>query len=188
MKIYTKTGDSGETGLFGGPRINKDHPRIEAYGTVDELNSALGMARAAQLPAEIDAVVARIQNELFTVGAELATPAQSASRRSDVPHIGAVNIEALEKAIDQFEAALTPLKQFILPAGTPAAAALHYARTICRRAERCVVALAKTPGESVSDQIIVYLNRLGDLLFVLARSVNKQAGESDVPWTKPDTH
>jgi cob(I)alamin adenosyltransferase len=182
MKIYTKTGDRGETGLFGGPRVRKDHPRIEAYGTVDELNSILGLARAQGVGEEIDRLLARIQHELFSVGAELASPKPDANRMRVIAH---PHIEYLEHAIDRFEAELPPLKQFILPAGTPSAAALHLARTVCRRAERGVVTLDHLPGETVSPELIVYLNRVSDLLFVLARTVNRQSGTDDVPWEKP---
>jgi cob(I)alamin adenosyltransferase len=182
MKIYTKTGDQGETGLFGGPRVPKDHPRIEAYGTVDELNSVLGVLRAEALPAEIDALIAQIQNELFSLGAELATPKpESAGTRL----IGSTHITALERAIDQYEVGLEPLRQFILPAGTRAATLAHLARTVCRRAERGVIALGHHTDESVADELVIYLNRLSDLLFVLARALNRAAGTTDVPWTKP---
>ena len=141
MKIYTKTGDRGDTGLFGGPRVDKDDARIEAYGTVDELNSVLGMVRATSgLPADIDALANRIQNELFALGAQLATPDPAAHHTA---MIGAAQITALEAAIDHYEAGLEPLAQFILPGGTVAAAALHFARTVCRRAERRVVALSR---------------------------------------------
>ena len=183
MKIYTKTGDSGQTGLFRGPRVFKDDPRIEAYGTVDELNSVLGLARAATLPGDIDLLIARIQNELFSVGAELATPKPDAT---GMRIIQSAHIEALERAIDHYESSLEPLQQFILPGGTPAAAALHLARTVCRRAERRVITLVKHPGESVSAEIVIYLNRISDLLFVLARAVNRQSGVADIPWQKPD--
>ena len=182
MKIYTKTGDSGQTGLFGGPRVSKDDPRIEAYGTVDELNSVLGIARAATLPEDLDALIARIQNELFSVGAELATPKPDAT---GMRIIQSAHIEALERAIDHYESSLEPLKQFILPGGTTAAAALHLARTVCRRAERRVITLVKHPGESVSAEIVIYLNRISDLRFVLARAVNRQSGVADIPWQKP---
>ena len=181
MKIYTKTGDSGETGLFGGPRVRKDAPRIEAYGTVDELNATLGLARAESLPSEIDALLNRVQNELFDLGAELATPdAEKRGLRS----LGAPQIAALEQAIDQAENQLAPLRQFILPGGNRGAAFLHVARTVCRRAERRLVTLAAVPGERLAAEPIVYLNRLGDLLFVLARLTNHAAGVADVPWKK----
>jgi cob(I)alamin adenosyltransferase len=182
MKIYTKTGDQGETGLFGGPRISKDAPRIEAYGTVDELNSVLGVARAAQPPAEVDALLRQIQNDLFALGAQLATPDPAAHQTGMV---GSTQIAALEKAIDRFEEQLEPLKQFILPGGTSVAAHLHLARTVCRRAERRVVTLSRASSEPVAIETVVYLNRLSDLLFVLARAVNHQARVDDVPWQKP---
>jgi cob(I)alamin adenosyltransferase len=182
MKIYTKTGDRGETGLFGGPRVNKDAPRIEAYGTVDELNSVLGIVRAQKLDGEIDALVKRIQNELFALGAQLATPDPAAHGTA---MIGAAEIAALEAAIDRYEATLDPLKQFILPGGAPAAAYLHFARTVCRRAERRLVTLVGQSTEPMSGDLVVYLNRLSDLLFVLARAVNRAAGVGDVPWEKP---
>ncbi|MGD9722459.1 MAG: cob(I)yrinic acid a,c-diamide adenosyltransferase [Pirellulales bacterium] len=182
MKIYTKTGDSGDTGLFGGPRTSKDSPRIEAYGTVDELNSVLGVARAQGLDAAIDALVRKIQNELFSIGAQLATPDPAAHGTALV---GPAHITALERAIDEHEEGLAPLKTFVMPGGTPAAAYLHLARTVCRRAERRLVTLLRTSDEPISPDILIYLNRLSDLLFVLARSVNRAAGVADVPWQKP---
>jgi cob(I)alamin adenosyltransferase len=182
MKIYTKTGDRGETGLFGGPRVKKDAPRIEAYGTVDELNSVLGIVRTTGLDSSIDELIRRIQNELFDLGAQLATPDPAAHNTFLV---GSAQIAALEAAIDLHEQGLEPLKTFILPGGTPAAAYLHLARTVCRRAERRAVTLAGQATEPVSPQVVVYLNRLSDLLFVLARAVNRAAGEDDVPWQKP---
>lgn len=180
MKIYTKTGDDGETGLFGGGRVRKDDPRIEAYGTVDELNAALGVARAQQPPAEIDAVLAELQSDLFTVGAELATP-DPVGRK--VPTITAAQVSRLETAIDRFEATLAPLRQFILPGGTGAAAALHFARTVCRRAERrLVTAMNQVEDDPIAPRLLIYLNRVGDLLFVLARAANAAAGEAEIPW------
>lgn len=181
MKIYTRTGDDGTTGLFGGPRVRKDSPRIEAYGAVDELNCVLGLTRAAQPPAEIDALLERFQNELFELGAELASPQ---AEKLGTATIGPTHVERLEQAIDRFEAGLTPLRQFILPGGAPCAAWLHLARTVCRRAERRVVALASLPGETVSASAVTYLNRLSDLLFVLARASNAACGEPDVPWRR----
>src|SRR5438270_6184221 len=181
MKIYTKTGDSGETGLFGGPRVRKDSPRIEAYGTVDELNAVLGFARGESLPPEIDHLLARVQSELFDVGAELATPEP---QQHGTALVGPRHISELERAIDRFVAPLAPLKQFILPGGTRGAAALHVARTVCRRAERRVIALVHAPAETISNDIVIYLNRLGDLLFVLARAANAAAGQGDVRWKK----
>ncbi len=178
-KIYTKTGDLGDTGLFGGPRVRKDDPRIAAYGAVDELNATLGLVRCEALPADVDTLLERVQNQLFDLGAELATPDPMAF---GLRIIGEVQIAALEQAIDTHEATLEPLKQFILPAGTRAAASLHLARTVARRAERDLVTLAaQTP---IANELIVYLNRLSDLLFVLARSVNRSAGVADVPWRR----
>ena len=184
MKIYTKTGDRGDTGLFGGPRVGKDAPRIEAYGTVDELNSVLGVARSAGLGTELDNLVRQIQNELFNLGAQLATPDPAAHHTN---LIAAAQIEGLEKTIDAHEQLLTPLTQFILPGGTLGAAYLHLARTVCRRAERRVVALARDPAEAIAPEIVIYLNRLSDLLFVLARSANRAAGVGDTLWQKPVT-
>jgi len=183
LKIYTKTGDDGETGLWGGLRVGKDSARVQAYGTVDECNAAIGVARAVlgALPElyDLDALLAYIQNQLFVVGADLATPGAAAS----IPRIGADEIAFLEQTIDALEGDLEPLKQFILPGGTLAAAQLHVARTICRRAERAVVALARE--ESIGQNIGVYLNRLSDCLFVLARTANIRSGVPDVPWDSP---
>lgn len=179
MKIYTRTGDDGTTGLFGGPRARKDAPRIESYGAVDELNSVLGLARSAKPPAEFDRLLERLQNELFELGAELASPN---AEKMGTATLGDEHVERLEKAIDHFEAQVEPLRQFVLPGGVPAAAWLHLARTVCRRAERRVVALASCPGEHVSRRSITYLNRLSDLLFVMARAVNAAHGAPDVPW------
>jgi cob(I)alamin adenosyltransferase len=180
MKIYTKTGDEGETSLFGGMRVPKDDPRVRAYGEVDELNAALGLAMAFE---PSDSALASIQTDLFTIGAELATPDPAklakALNRSGAA-IGGSDVAALEDMIDHHEAKLKPLKNFILPGGTPKAAALHLARTICRRAERTVVALSHV--EKINPAIVHYLNRLSDLLFVLARATNAQAGKPDVPW------
>ena len=182
MKIYTKKGDFGSTGLFGGQRISKAHPRIEAYGTVDELNSALGMARCNSLGEGVDEVVEDIQRQLFELGSQLATPSDAAAKRAWVTP---ESIGQIERAIDHFEDSLPPLTQFVLPAGCGGAAALHLARTICRRAERCVVRLSELPDERVADDALAYLNRIGDLLFVLARFANQAAGGNDVPWVKP---
>jgi cob(I)alamin adenosyltransferase len=176
MKIYTKTGDAGETGLFGGPRVTKDHPRIEAFGTVDELNSHLGIVRTLPAAAEFDPLLRRIQSELFDLGAQLATPGDSDER------ITPAHVETLERAIDTFESQIEPLKCFILPTGTPLAAELHVARTVCRRAERRVVTLAGRLETTTPANAIEYLNRLGDLLFVLARVANRRDGVNDDPW------
>ena len=183
MKIYTKTGDGGETGLFGGGRIPKDSLRVAAYGEVDELNAALGLARALEPQEFADALLQRIQRDLFTIGAELATPDpdklhKALSRTSAA--IGESDVAALEDAIDGHQSRLEPLKNFILPGGAPKAAALHLARTVCRRAERAAVALSR--HEQISPAILRYLNRLSDLLFVLARAANAHAGRPDVKW------
>jgi cob(I)alamin adenosyltransferase len=176
MKIYTKTGDAGETGLFGGGRVPKDDPRVQAYGDVDELNATLGFAAALE-PSDFEAeFLQSVQRDLFTIGAELATP--NTAKVKDT--VGAERVSAIEQVIDAREATLAPLKNFILPGGTPKAAALHIARTTCRRAERAVVTLAR--DEPVNPTIIHYLNRLSDLLFVLARAVNQQAGRGDIVW------
>jgi cob(I)alamin adenosyltransferase len=182
MKIYTKTGDEGQTGLFGGPRVPKDDPRIEAYGTVDELNATLGVARAAGLPVPIDVVLARVEHELFALGAELATPEPDSHGTALV---SAGHVTMLESDIDRFEEQLVPLRQFILPGGTPGAAQLHVARTVCRRAERRLVTLAGQ--QSISPTLVIYLNRLADLLFVLSRAANAAAGQADVEWQKPQS-
>lgn len=180
MKIYTKTGDGGETGLFGGARVSKACDRVDAYGELDELNAALGVCRAHGLPADIDAVVASVQVDLFVVGAELATaPGREASLHIALLDDAAVS--RLESAIDASEASLPPLKSFVLPGGTPASASLHLARTVARRAERRLVAL--TAQEPLRPVVLIYLNRLSDLLFSLARRANLLAGVDDVPWS-----
>lgn len=181
MKIYTKTGDDGTTGLFGAPRVGKDDPRIEAYGAVDELNATLGVARATGLPGDIETVVTAVQHDLFTLGADLANPH---GKGANPPTLAESDITGLEQAIDLFESRLAPLTQFILPAGTPAAAQLHHARTVCRRAERRVIALSHREHEPVRPETVIYLNRLSDLLFVLARAANAAAGQGDVPWVQ----
>jgi cob(I)alamin adenosyltransferase len=185
MKIYTRTGDSGDTGLFGGPRVRKDHARIEAYGTIDELNAVLGMVRSQELTPELSTLLETFQNDLFTLGAELATPDPG---QHAMPRVTEDDVARLEKQIDHFEALLPPLKQFILPSGSSAGTTLHVARAVCRRAERRVVTLQEIDTEVVSTAILVYLNRLSDLLFVLARFANQQAGEPEVPWQKPSSN
>jgi cob(I)alamin adenosyltransferase len=182
MKIYTKAGDRGETHVFGGPRVRKDDLRIEAYGTVDELNAAIGCVRAQRLDPRLDTILERIQHELFAVGGELATP-DPFEKGMDL--VGESHVIRLEAEIDTWELELEPLRQFILPAGTPAAAALHLARTICRRAERKCVSMTYTAEKPASPRIVKYLNRLSDLLFVMARVANKLEGVADVPWQKP---
>ena len=181
MKVYTKTGDDGTTALFGGGRVGKNHPRIAAYGTVDETNAAVGMARAnlddTVWAKRADALLGRIQEELFVLGGDLAAPGDV---KYKVPRIEAHHVTALETEIDDLETDLPPLKHFILPGGHPAAAALHLARTVCRRAERRTIEAAET--EDISDEAIHYLNRLSDFSFVLARWVNRQSGVSDTEW------
>ena len=180
MKIYTKTGDKGETGLFGGKRVPKDDLRIAAYGTVDELNSVIGTARSFNEDKILDLVLSEIQNKLFVLGADLATPADvknPATRR-----IKARDYTSLEGIIDDFEGKIGALSSFILPGGAKGASFLHNARTICRRAERLVVTLKRK--EDVSDEVLIFLNRLSDLLFVLARYVNKVSGLKDIPWNQ----
>ncbi len=175
MKIYTRTGDTGTTALFGGDRVGKNHPRIEAYGTVDETNAYLGLARSLLQDqpgaVRLEPLLARLQDDLFILGADLATPSES---RAVVPRIDQAHITRLEETIDAFEADLPPLKHFILPGGTSVAGMLHVARTVCRRAERLTV--AASAEEAISLEAAIYLNRLSDLLFVLARWVNRQAG------------
>jgi cob(I)alamin adenosyltransferase len=179
MKIYTKTGDTGETGLFGGGRVRKDSVRVDAYGEVDELNAVLGLARASALPTELDALLHRLQDQLFTVGAVLATPVGTKASEH-IPRLKPEWVADMERTIDTFEAELAPMTHFILPGGSPGAAALHLARTVCRRAERRVVA-ALREGEAQPD-VVVFLNRLSDLLFVMARVANHRAGVPDVKW------
>ena len=176
MKIYTKTGDSGETGLFGGGRVPKDDLRVAAYGAVDETNAAVGSVLAQAPEAFESDLLQTIQRTLFTIGAELATP----KREKLAQVVGDGDVAALEAAIDRHEAALPPLKKFILPNGTPKASACHVARTVCRRAERGVVTLSRQT--EISPAILRYLNRLSDLLFVLARATNAQAGRGEVTW------
>lgn len=183
MKIYTRTGDTGSTGLFGGPRVSKDDARIEAYGTVDELNAAIGVARTPDLEKEMDQQLCQIQSELFSIGAELATPDPD---EHGTRLIGTAQIERLESWIDQYEDTLPALKNFVLPAGSPPAAALHLARAICRRAERRVVTLSRQSVVPVSESLLVYLNRLSDLLFVLSRVCNHRSGDGEVAWVRPE--
>ncbi|NUN68740.1 MAG: cob(I)yrinic acid a,c-diamide adenosyltransferase [Bacteroidetes bacterium] len=178
MKIYTKTGDKGETALFGGERVPKDAQRIEAYGSVDELNCELGVIRAAKPHPSIDRILAKIQHQLFELGADLATPI--AHQSPFIPRIKRRHAVLLERTIDALEKELQPLKTFILPGGSPTAAHLHLARTVCRRAERNVVRLSR--NEDIGDAVIVYLNRLSDLLFVMARYANHKDGVEEVKW------
>jgi cob(I)alamin adenosyltransferase len=179
MKIYTKTGDDGTTGLFGGGRVRKSDPRIECYGTVDELNAAIGFAAAGG--AELADKLAQVQNELFVIGSHLATPEEDTRRLARVPALEESSVARLEAEIDTNEAQLPPLRNFILPGGVEAAARLHLARTVCRRAERLLVAFGA--DHPVDPLILRYLNRLSDWLFVYARWCNHRAGMPDVPWT-----
>ena len=183
-KLYTRTGDSGQTSLFGGRRVSKDHPRVMAYGTIDELNSVLGVAISFVRQRKIVDALHDIQNELFNIGAELASdkPVRRGKQAAGVIRIDPAKTQWLERLIDEYDARVPTLRTFILPAGSPAAAALHLARTVCRRAERTVVTLAR--DEPVSPAIIVYLNRLCDLLFVLARYLNKIDRRRELPWRK----
>jgi cob(I)alamin adenosyltransferase len=185
MKIYTRTGDRGETALFGGQRVRKDNVRVDAYGDVDELNSVLGLA-GLYVEQAGDAELARhlrdIQADLFTLGANLATPAPEDGGRPNahVPILSQERVAEMERWIDAADAELEPLKNFVLPGGTESAAMLHLARTVCRRAERRVVTLSYEAH--IEQDVIVYLNRLSDLLFTLARLANRRAGTPDVPW------
>ncbi len=180
-RIYTRTGDGGETGLFGGGRVPKTHPRVRAYGSIDELNAVIGVVRAAGPPQEIDGILERLQHQLFDLGAELATPEGASQAAAHVVRMTPDRVAVLERDIDRFEAVLPPLRQFVLPGGTPAAAALHHARTVARRAEREIVELAGR--EPLNPELLKYVNRLSDLLFVLARAANHATGRQDVFWT-----
>ncbi len=179
MKIYTKTGDEGTTAIWGGKRVAKDSPRVRAYGTVDECNATIGVARASEIDPELGQMLVEIQNMLLVVGADLTAIEDS----PHIPRVQPADVAALEQMIDRLEARLEPLRQFLLPGGGPAAAHLHLARTICRRAERAVTALAH--DEPVNPQAAIYLNRLSDALFVLARSANARAGVADTVWQSP---
>jgi cob(I)alamin adenosyltransferase len=190
-KIYTRTGDSGSTGLGDGQRRSKDDARVAAYGAVDEANSAIGVARVATAGARdpdlaaIDRVLARIQNDLFDLGADLCMPedkgVKSAKPKRPPLRVAPSQVYALEKAIDELNDDLRPLSSFVLPGGSPAAAALHLARALCRRAEREVIALSRIEGENVGEAALAYINRLSDYLFVAARYANRR-GETDVLW------
>lgn len=181
MKIYTKTGDRGDTGLFGGGRVPKDHSRVCAYGDVDELNSTIGLARATVPTSFFDQLLESIQRDLFAVGGHLATPdPERVAKALEKAELSAEHVAEFERVIDVAEAELPPLKAFVLPAGTAKAAALHLARTVCRRAERSVVHLAHEA--EVPPLFVVYLNRLSDLLFTLARLANQRDGTGDVRW------
>jgi cob(I)alamin adenosyltransferase len=178
MKIYTKTGDTGDTSLFGGKRVPKSSLRIDAYGTVDELNALLGVSRALKPHAEVDSILEQIQNQLFVLGADLAAPFDTTPMK--MQRVQQNEIQILEETIDRLDVQLKPLKSFILPGGSAVSAQLHVARTVCRRAERFVDALGRK--EEIGKFPLVYLNRLADLLFVLARCTNKISKVNDIPW------
>jgi cob(I)alamin adenosyltransferase len=180
VKIYTKTGDQGQTGLIGGTRVPKDHARVAAYGDIDEMNAAIGLAKAHTRDARLSTLLGEIQRDLFALGAQLADPTAKVGAKKAKAAITAARIRRLEKAIDRREAALPPLTAFILPGGAPLGASLHLARTICRRAERAIVTLAR--GEAVDARVLAYVNRLADLLFVLARFENQRSGEPEDRW------
>lgn len=191
-RLYTRSGDDGTTGLFGGGRVAKDHPRVEAYGTIDELNAAIGLA-AAEVGRLREAasgkstnlyelmlhIFADLQSRLFDIGADLATP-EGAKQEAKILRISEQQVAEVEKWIDEIDAGNAPMKSFVMPGGTELAARLHVARTICRRAERDMIHLRHS--EPVSSGAIVYINRVSDLLFAMARRVNKEAGVNDVPW------
>jgi cob(I)alamin adenosyltransferase len=184
VKIYTRTGDAGETGLFDGTRVAKSDSRVATYGEVDELNAWLGFVRASLADEQVRAMVEQIQRDLFAVGARLADPAHRiAERVAKAAAVDEADIQRLEAWIDALEADLPPLRRFILAGGSPAGAALHVARTVCRRAERAMVALAREHGDTAFEpSLLTYVNRLSDLLFVMARAVNHRAGEPEVEW------
>ena len=179
MKIYTKTGDAGQTSLFDNTRVSKADPRVDAYGEVDELNAVLGVALAAGIGDDLGEELRSVQRELFAVGARLADPSWRIAERVNKAAITNAEVERLEQAIDRLETRVTPLRRFILPGGTHPGALLHLARTVCRRAERRVVGLG---ANAVEPLVVVYLNRLSDLLFVMARAENRRAGVPDVEW------
>lgn len=180
-RIYTKSGDRGETALGDGARVAKDHPRVTAVGTVDELNATLGLVLANCADYPEAALLLRVQNDLFDVGADLCVPITAAEESGQCLRITAEQVQQLERAIDRLNESLQPLTSFVLPGGTPAAAWLHLARTVCRRAERDTVTLARDPAERVNPELLMYLNRLSDLLFVLARAAN-DCGRGDILW------
>ena len=182
MKIYTKTGDSGDTSLFGGKRIAKSSVRIESYGTVDELNAQLGIIRALKLHQEIDRILEQLQSQLFKLGADLATPLDL--KKTKVERIGQEDIEYLENTIDRIESALDPLQSFIIPGGSIISAHLHATRAVCRRAERLVDALGRK--EKIGQLPLIFLNRLSDLFFILARYANKIDGIDEKKWNITD--
>ncbi len=180
MKIYTRTGDKGETGLFGGGRVSKDHPRVVAYGCTDELNSVLGIARSINDDPDLETTLERLQTELFHLGAELAAAAGHETSLPDSARLAKGSEKWMEDGIDEAFEAMPPMRFFVLPGGTPVAAHLHLARTVCRRAERAVLTLSA--AEPVAPHLILYLNRMSDFLFALARLANHQAGVEEEQW------
>ena len=185
MKLYTRTGDDGTTGLFSGARVSKDHPRIEAYGTVDELNAVLGLVLAAcdrghAFERRTHEVISALQSRLFDIGADLATP-EGAKQQAKIHRIDDADVSEAEAWIDEMEGANPPLRTFVMPAGTELAARLHLARTVCRRAERAIISLGSI--EPVGDPLLRYMNRLSDLFFAMARRANHERGIPDAPWT-----
>jgi len=178
MKIYTKTGDSGKTSLFGGKRVEKDNKRIEAYGTIDELNSILGLVLTEDINKKTSTIISRIQNTLFELGADLATPEETVRKSGN--NLTDDEILFLEKSIDEIEKSLKQLTNFILPGGSKTASLLHFARTVCRRAERRIVEISRE--EKLNEKVIVYVNRLSDLLFVIARFENHVSSTQEVEW------
>jgi cob(I)alamin adenosyltransferase len=179
VKIYTRTGDGGDTGLFDGTRVSKADPRVATYGDVDELNAWLGLVRAAGVDEAIGGMLEQIQRDLFALGARLADPARRIAQRVTKAAVSGDDVTRLEGWIDRFEAELPPLRRFILAGGSPAGAALHVARTVCRRAERAMVSLG---ADAFEPELLVYVNRLSDLLFVMARAVNRRAGAAEPEW------
>jgi cob(I)alamin adenosyltransferase len=179
VKIYTKTGDAGDTSLFDGTRVSKTDPRVVAYGDVDEVQAVLGVVRAAGLPDDLNEMCVALQRDLFALGARLADPSHKIAKRVEKIVIDEASISRLEGWIDRLDTEIPPLRHFILSDGGPAGAALHLARTVCRRAERSVLLLG---SEAVEPVVIVYLNRLSDLLFTMARAANHRAGSPETPW------
>lgn len=179
VKIYTRTGDGGDTGLFDGTRVSKNNPRVAAYGDVDELNAWLGFTRASMSDQDLTAMLDHIQRDLFALGARLADPAHRIAERVTKAAVSQEDIGRLEEWIDKLESELPPLRRFILPGGSPGAAALHVARTICRRAERAIVALGP---DAIEPELLIYVNRLSDLLFVMGRAANRRSGVPEAEW------
>jgi cob(I)alamin adenosyltransferase len=179
VKIYTRTGDDGDTGLFDGTRVSKSNPRVAAYGDVDELNAWLGFVHASTDDQDVRTMLEQIQRDLFGLGARLADPARRIAERVIKAAVTSQDVARLESWIDRLESELPPLRRFILAGGSPAGATLHLARTVCRRAERSIVALG---SDAIEPELVVYINRLSDLLFVMARAANRRAGAPELEW------